>query len=402
MSGIYIHIPFCKQACHYCDFHFAISLEKKNDFLQALLGEINLQKNFFWVSKNIDSKTASDQITNKKSQIKTIYFGGGTPSLLSSEEIKEILDEISKFHDVSEDAEITLEANPDDLTKEKLESLKAAGINRLSIGIQSFSEDDLKFMNRAHNSQQAIESVKLAQEVGFSNITIDLIYGTPTLSNEQWIKNLQIAFSLNVPHLSCYSLTVEPKTALAQFIKKGTVPPVDDAKSSEQFEMLMRLAPENDFEQYEISNFAKEKKYSIHNSNYWKNEKYLGLGPSAHSYNGTSRQWNIANNAIYIQSLQSNKIPFEIEVLTKTQRYNEYILTSLRTMWGCSLEMISSEFGEKFVDSFSKSVNQFLDNGWIKENESAYTLTKEGKFFADKISAELFIAPGFLSDEENE
>ncbi len=374
MPGIYIHIPFCKQACHYCDFHFSVSLQRKNAFIEALVQEIKLQEDYFLKSDVVSS----------------VYFGGGTPSILSGDEIKRLVDDTKKINAVPDDAEITLEANPDDLTKEKLNSLKAAGVNRLSIGIQSFSDTDLKFMNRVHDSRMALDSVKSAQEVGFSNITIDLIYGTPTLSNEQWIRNLQIAFALDVPHLSCYSLTVEPQTALAQFIKKGKVSPVDEEKSAEQFEILMQLAADSGFEQYEISNFAKDKMYSLHNSNYWRNEKYLGLGPSAHSYNRLSRQWNVSSNARYIESLAKNKIPFEREELTTTQRYNEYILTSLRTVWGCSTEVVSREFGELFTTHFNQSVTVFIEKGWVEKNETVYQLTKAGKFFADKIAAELF------------
>ncbi len=380
MAGIYIHIPFCKQACHYCDFHFSVSLNNKEDFLKALAKEIYLQRNYF------------SNFQPPNSNLQTIYFGGGTPSLLSGDEIKKILNEIAKHHEFGKNMEITLEANPDDLTKEKLKALKQAGINRLSIGIQSFSDDDLKFMNRAHTSIQAHESAKAARDEGFSNITIDFIYGTPTLSNEQWLQNLETAFGLNVPHLSCYGLTVEPKTALAQFIKKGKVPAVEEAKSAEQFELLMQAAMDHGFEQYEISNFAKDKMYSQHNTNYWRNEKYLGLGPSAHSYNGVSRQWNISNNVEYIKSMDENKVPSEIEELTTTQRYNEYILTSLRTMWGSNMELIRENFGENFASHFSKSVTQFIDNSWIEKNEAIYILTRKGKFFADKITMELFLA----------
>ncbi len=380
MPGIYIHIPFCKQACHYCDFHFSVSLNKKDDFIKTLLKEVELQRDYFSTPSPLE-----------RAGVRSIYFGGGTPSLLSSDEIKKILDEISKFHEIDNDAEITLEANPDDLSDEKLKSLKTSGINRLSIGVQSFSNKDLKFMNRAHSSKQSLESIISAQDAGFNNITIDLMYGMQTLTNEQWIENLEIAFGLDVQHLSCYSLTVEPRTALADFIKKGKVPPADEIKSAEQFEILMQLAAENGFEQYEISNFAKDKKYSLHNSNYWRNEHYLGLGPSAHSYNGVSRQWNIANNALYIDSINKNKIPFEIEELTNAQRYNEYILTSLRTMWGCSLGVISSEFGDGAAEHFKKSVVEFIDNGWIEKTETIFILTKTGKFFADKIASELFL-----------
>jgi oxygen-independent coproporphyrinogen-3 oxidase len=381
MPGIYIHIPFCKQACYYCDFHFSVSLDTKKDFVKALLRETALQKNFFVESGQTDSHHVS---------IDTIYFGGGTPSLLAADEITKILEVISTHFNVTKNAEITLEANPDDLSDEKLKSLKAAGINRLSIGVQSFSNQDLKFMNRAHTSKQSLESVISAQDVGFNNITIDLIYGIQTLSNEKWMENLEIAFGLDVPHLSCYSLTIEPRTALADFIKKGKVAPADELKSAEQFALLMESAPGNGFEQYEISNFAKNNMISLHNSNYWRNEKYLGLGPSAHSYNGTSRQWNISNNRQYIRSILGNKIPFESEELNTSQRYNEYILTSLRTKWGCNLEAIRMNFGEPYADHFTNSMNQLKDKNWIQKQGDVFVLSKAGKFFADKIAAELF------------
>jgi len=376
MSGIYIHIPFCRQSCHYCDFHFSVSLNKKEAFLEALNKEIALQKNYLQAEKD---------------PVKTVYFGGGTPSLLSGEEIKKIIREISLYYPLSSVSEITLEANPDDLNPEKLNDLKEAGINRLSIGIQSFSDEDLKYMNRVHHARQALDAVKNAQAAGFSNITIDLIYGVPTLSNEQWKKNLAIAMELNVPHLSCYSLTIEPRTALARLINKGKTAAPDEQRSAEQFELLMQISEANGYEQYEISNFAKDGMYSLHNSSYWRGEKYLGLGPSAHSYNGVSRQWNKANNTLYIRSLPDDKIPFELETLTTKQHYNEYVLTALRTKWGCSLSYISKEFGEDFKIHFDQSSKKFIDQGWIEMKAGTYLLTQEGKFFADKIAAELFI-----------
>jgi len=279
MSGIYIHIPFCRQACHYCDFHFSTSLKNKKPFLKALLKESELRRNY---------------LGNEK--IQTIYFGGGTPSLLTKDEILFIIDELHKYHEIEPAAEITLEANPDDLSIEKIKELKQTPVNRLSIGIQSFFDEDLKFMNRTHNAEEAVSSVKASQDEGFENITIDLIYGTPTLTNENWEQNLSRALSLNVPHVSCYELTVEPNTALHSFIKKGKIGPLDEQKTAMQFEMVMNRMKAENFIHYEISNFCKEGFYSRHNSNYWSRKKYLGLGPSAHSYNGTSRQWNIANN----------------------------------------------------------------------------------------------------------
>ena len=385
MPGIYIHFPFCKQACHYCDFHFSVSMQKKTAFLEALDKEIKLQKNYF-----LNSRGAQDSVKEKPEMVTTIYFGGGTPSLFSSDEITAILDALIKNYAISEDAEVTMEANPDDMTYASLKSWLAAGINRLSVGIQSFADEDLKFMNRAHDAGMAVASLKTAQDAGFKNISLDLIYGTPTLSNNQWIQNLQMAFTSGVPHLSCYSLTVEAKTALAQFIKAGKILPLDEIKSAEQFELLMTLATENGYEQYEISNFAKNKLYSIHNSNYWKNDKYLGLGPSAHSYNGISRQWNAANNSNYIESIKANRIPCEMEMLTDTQRYNEYILTSLRTIWGCDSEIITTRFGEDFTAHFNQSIMDYISKGWIEKNNAIYVLTGEGKYFADKIAAGLF------------
>ncbi|MCX6290502.1 MAG: radical SAM family heme chaperone HemW [Bacteroidetes bacterium] len=373
MSGIYIHIPFCRQACYYCDFHFSVSWKRKDDFVQALLKEIELQKNF---------------LANEK--ISSVYFGGGTPSILSADELKKILFTLSKYHSIADDAEMTLEANPDDLTKEKIKDIGETGINRLSIGIQSFSDEDLKFMNRVHDSKQAIESVKSAQDAGFRNITIDLIYGTPTLADEQWVKNLEQAFALDVPHLSCYALTVETQTALAQFIKKGKVAPVDEAKAAAQFEILMKRSSQKGFEQYEVSNFAKAQMYSRHNSSYWRNEKYLGLGPSAHSYNGVSRQWNVANNHLYIEAINKGSVPFEEEILTAVQKYNEYVLTSLRTRWGCDVMKIKNEFGEKFGEYFSKTADDFIRQQWMENRDRVYVLTHKGKFFADRISSDLF------------
>jgi len=373
MSGIYIHIPFCKQACHYCDFHFSTSLQNKNTFLLALKKEIELRKDYL--------------IGNK---ISTIYFGGGTPSLLSLKEISDIFDSLTNYFSIDADAEITLEANPDDLTKEKIKELKRTPINRLSIGIQSFFDEDLKLMNRVHDSAEAKASVKFAQEAGFKNITIDLIYGIPTLTNENWKKNIATAFSLNVQHISAYCLTVEPKTAFADFVKKGKIKNVDEQKSAEHFEIMIAEMKINGFYQYEISNFCKEGFYSRHNSSYWKQEHYLGLGPSAHSFDGVSRQWNIANNNSYTQSLKKNEILFEKEILTKEQRYNEYILTSLRTMWGTDLDYIKNNLGNDLLNYCLEEAKLYLLSGNLKQMENKLYLTDKGKLFADKIASDLF------------
>ncbi len=373
MPGIYIHIPFCKQACYYCDFHFSTSLKAKDDLLNALLKEISLQKNYF-----------------AKGSLSTIYFGGGTPSLLGGDEIKTILDEIRNIFSVDEYAEVTLEANPDDLTAEKLKALRSAGVNRLSIGIQSFDDEDLKWMNRAHSAVQAIESVKLSQEAGFDNITIDLIYGTPLLTDEQWKINLRTTFDLNVQHLSCYALTVEARTALAHAIAKKNQAGVEDEKQARHFGMLMEMAKEKGFEQYEISNFAPKGLYSKHNSSYWLGEKYLGIGPSAHSFNGETRQWNIRNNNEYIRIINEGKIPAETEILTPQNKFNEYVMTSLRTMWGCNLEKIRKEFGADYAETFFRQAMQKVNEGFMLQQRQNFILSREGKFFADRIAAEFF------------
>ena len=380
MPGIYLHIPFCKQACHYCDFHFSTSLKNKKTFLSALKKEISIRKNYF-----------GNNGRDGACLISTIYFGGGTPSILSHKEILEIFDELNKHFSIDKNAEITLEANPDDLTKEKIIELKNTPVNRLSIGIQSFSDEDLKLMNRAHNSIEAIESVRSAQEVGFENISIDLIYGTPTLSNEQWEKNLEIAISLGVPHISAYCLTIESKTALADFIKKGKVKNVDEEKAVKQFEILMDEMGKNNLIHYEISNFSKVGFFSKHNSSYWKGEHYLGLGPSAHSYNGDARQWNKANNNLYIKGLEKSELMFEKEILTEKDKYNEYVLTSLRTIWGCDLKTVKNNFGDKFLQHLLKNAQPYFLQNNISENDHILTLTKSGKFVSDKIVRDLFV-----------
>ena len=378
MPGIYLHIPYCRQACHYCDFHFSTVMKSKNDFVKALLKEIELQKDYF-------------QPKASAFKLQTIYFGGGTPSLLSGTEIRKILMEIKEFHAVEDDAEITLEANPDDLSKEKFAELKSAGINRLSIGIQSFADEDLKWMNRAHTSREALESVKNSQQAGFTNISIDLIYGTPVLSDEQWKKNLDIVSTLNVQHLSCYALTVEPRTALAKWISAKQMPDLDEHKAAEHFDMLMDWAEENQFEQYEISNFARDQKYSRHNSSYWSGEKYLGLGPSAHSFNGKTRQWNVRNNYEYINAINAGRIPSEEEQLSAREHFNEYVMTGLRTAQGCNIEKMRKQFGDKMAESFFQNSMKFISQGLMRNDRQNFVLTRDGKFFADRIASELFV-----------
>lgn len=364
MAGIYIHIPFCKQACHYCNFHFATSLHYKNDLVAALLKEISLQKEYL-----------------EGESVETIYFGGGTPSLCTSQELKSIVETIKSVLNVINDAEITLEANPDDISDEMLAGWKEIGINRLSIGVQSFFEEDLKWMNRAHTAQQAIDTLQLAKK-HFDNITIDLIYGTPQLTNEKWEQNVKTAVSLNIPHLSCYALTVENKTPLDKMIRQNKSPDINPDKQSEQFLLLMQWLEEAGYEHYEISNFARPGWRSRHNSSYWQGKKYLGLGPSAHSFNGISRQWNISNNNIYIESIKKGIIPLEKEILTETQKLNEYIMTSLRTAGGLSLDIT----GKEMIDKSQK----FIAAGLMKLENNSLVLTREGKLLADGIAAELF------------
>ena len=343
MAGIYIHIPFCRKACHYCNFHFSTALQGKNDFVQCLLKEMVLQKNYTGLQT-----------------IDTIYFGGGTPSLLLLSEMELIIGQLRRQFNISTDAEFTLEANPDDITAVKLNEWKNIGINRLSIGIQSFFEEDLKWMNRAHDAQQAKQCIELAQQAGFFNITIDLIYGTPTLTDERWKKNVHTALQYNIPHLSCYALTVEPRTALYHQIEKKKTSPINPNQQSNQFSLLMHWMQVAGYEHYEISNFSKPGYRSRHNSSYWKGNTYLGLGPSAHSYNGLTRQWNIANNALYIQSLQKNTVPFEIEHLSENEKLNEYIMIGLRTCEGISLEKFIGQFGITAQALLLKQIEKYI------------------------------------------
>ena len=374
MAGIYIHIPFCKQACHYCDFHFSTSFQYKSDLLSAIGKEIKIQK---------------DYLSNEN--IETIYFGGGTPSLLSGDEVSVLMEEIQKNFKVIINPEITLEANPDDLNLQKLKEFRNTEINRFSIGVQSFFDEDLKWMNRAHAAVEADNAIKRAQDFGFENLSIDLIYGFSLLTNEKWRINIEKAVEFQIPHISSYSLTVEPKTALAKFIKNGKEKNVDDAQSAIQFQILMETLENNGFEHYEISNFAKPNQYAKHNTNYWRGISYLGIGPSAHSFNGESRQWNVANNAKYLADLNLNKIPFEKEFLSKNDKFNEYLMTSLRTMWGLDLDKISADFGADYKNYVLNNSHEFLEKEQLIINKQNIKLSAAGKFFADAIAAELFI-----------
>ncbi|HUH25317.1 MAG TPA: radical SAM family heme chaperone HemW [Flavobacterium sp.] len=371
MAGIYIHIPFCKQACYYCDFHFSTSLKKKDELISALIQEIYLRK---------------EEINEP---VETIYFGGGTPSVLSNKEIDQILEPIFSLFDVIENPEITLEANPDDLSKERIQELSKSKINRLSIGIQSFYDEDLILMNRAHNAKEALDSLKEARNY-FENISIDLIYGIPNMSLERWKTNIQKALDLNIPHISTYALTVEPKTALASLIKNGKIPMPDDGIAHEHFLALVELLEKAGFVHYELSNFGKPDFFSENNSAYWLGKKYLGIGPSAHSFDGKSRSWNIANNSLYIQSISKNELPNEVETLNLQDRYNEYIMTGLRTIWGVSVSRVLNEFGETYKKYLLENAQPFIEKGQLDLENDILKTTIKGKFFCDGIASELF------------
>ena len=373
MAGIYIHVPYCKQKCHYCDFHFSTSLNTKDDLLNAIQKEITLQQNFLEGEK-----------------IHTIYLGGGTPSILKQEELMQLFDLLYKIFPVAIDAEITLEANPDDLHAQKVKELKQTPINRFSIGVQSFQDADLQFMNRAHSAEEALGSIKRAQDSGWENITLDLIYGTPTLSDTDWQNNLQTAINLAVPHISAYALTVEENTVLHQFIEQKKCAPLEEKKSARQFLELMDTLQKASFTQYEISNFAKEGFYSQHNSNYWKGEKYLGIGPSAHSFNGTDRQWNIANNVRYIQQISQGLVPAETEIINEKERYNDYILTTLRTIWGVNTSFVKSHFSSNYERFLLNSAQKWINSAHLLKENELLTLSKKGKLMADYISSDLF------------
>ncbi|CAL2095319.1 radical SAM family heme chaperone HemW [Tenacibaculum sp. 190524A02b] len=373
MAGIYLHIPFCKKACYYCDFHFSTSLKKYDEILSSLKMELILRK---------------DEL--KKEIIETIYFGGGTPSLLKVEDVEWLIEIIKTNYTVSETPEVTLEANPDDLSIEKIEALAKSPVNRLSIGIQSFYEEDLKLMNRAHNANEAKDCLTNATKY-FDNITIDLIYGVPNMSNVQWKKNLQTAFDFGITHISSYALTVEPKTALDTFIKNGKYPNIDETVAKEHFDILVKETHKNGFIHYEISNFGKPDYFSKHNTSYWLGKKYIGIGPSAHSFNQTHRSWNIANNAKYIKALQNETLPNEVEKLTKEDQFNEYLMTGLRTIWGISLTKILNEFGETFCSKLLKSSQKFIDKGLLIIENNTLKTTPKGKFLADGLASDLFI-----------
>lgn len=373
MAGIYLHIPFCKQACHYCDFHFSTSLQLKEPLLLALQKEIINRKN---------------ELSGEK--INTVYFGGGTPSILSTDELKRVIETLYAHYPISNDVEITLEANPDDLTKTKIRELRDTLINRFSIGVQSFRNEDLAYMNRAHNASEAEAAIKASQDAGFENITIDLIYGTPTLTKPGWLDNLRKTISFNVPHISCYALTVEEKTPLASLIQRKKTLAVEDSTVAEHFSLLVETLSQQGFEQYEISNFAKKGYRSKHNSSYWHGVPYLGFGPGAHSFNGTDiRRWNISNNASYIQKINSNEHYFEKEILSLNNRFNEYVMTHLRLIEGVQLNEIEERFGNEFL-SHLLAITENWDKNWYAKPTNSLVLTEAGKIISDRLASDLF------------
>lgn len=375
MAGIYIHIPFCRKACTYCNFHFSTNLSQKENMLRAIKWELEHEHPYL-----------------KGAKIETIYFGGGTPSLLDTEELLGIFDTIVKHYDLNELKECTLEANPDDLNVKYIQSLKSTPINRFSIGVQSFHDSDLTYMNRAHNAQDAEYAIKAAQDAGFEKLTIDLIYGTPKLSNMAWLENLNKVQTLQIPHFSAYALTVEEKTALHHNIIKKKQDPIDQEQTAQQFELLMQYAPSFGYEQYEISNFASDNQYAIHNTNYWRGKAYLGIGPSAHSFDGKNRRNNIANNSLYLKSIiNDKKLNYEEEILSDNQRLNEYIMTSLRTIWGTELLKIEKDWGTSTAKSIKKASEIFIHKDWLKVDNEVLKLTNEGRLFADHIASSLFI-----------
>ena len=374
MAGIYLHIPFCKQACYYCNFHFSTSLKHKEPVVQAILRELEIRYNYL-----------------NQQQIESIYFGGGTPSLLSNSELALILDKIEELFSVNANVEITLEANPDDLSEERLRSLVNSRINRLSIGIQSFFDEDLKYMNRAHSAREAEHCLALATRL-FDNITIDLIYGVPNMSNERWRLNVLKALSYNVSHISSYALTVEEKTALDLLIKKGKLEAVNEELAASHFSVLLEETAKAGLVHYEISNFGKEGYFSKHNTSYWQGKSYLGVGPSAHSFNGKERSWNIANNTKYIKALRQNELPLEIEKLTVEDRFNEAVMIGLRTLWGVDLNSLKKEFGDSRYFKFQRSYQPFVEKGLLEVSEiNCLKATAQGQFLIDGIASDLFI-----------
>lgn len=380
MAGLYLHIPFCKQACHYCNFHFSTSLRYKKEVVKAIAEELVLRKPYL-----------------QEEEVTSVYFGGGTPSLLDADDLNQLFEVIYAHYRVDAGAEVTLEANPDDIDEQRLAIWEKSPINRLSIGVQSFADTDLEFMNRAHNAAEASRCISWAQAAGFTNLTVDLIYGSPTTTDAIWEVNVQALIELQVPHISCYALTVEPQTALAYQIKTGKALPVDEEQAARQFEQLINWLTAAGYVHYEISNFAKPGHFAEHNSSYWQAKSYLGVGPSAHSFNGYSRQWNIAHNAKYlaavaelvarggVQELDQQRL-FEQEILSPTEQYNERVMTGLRTIWGVDAESLA----QPYKDYFLKNIHQFVNTGHVLNKNKKYVLSPAGRLLADGIASDLF------------
>ena len=371
---LYIHIPFCRQACHYCDFHFSTSLRDQGTLVRAIASEITLQRNYL-----------------PERELHTVYFGGGTPSLLSEAELAHLLDTIRTNFQLRPDTEITLEANPDDLSGRTLQMLVSQGINRLSIGIQSFHEPHLRFMNRAHTALEAEHSVKAAQDAGITNLTADLIYAIPAADDTLLRKDIDKMLSLDIDHISAYCLTIEPKTVFGKWVKNKKLQPIEDEYAARQFEILMATLQQAGYEQYEISNFARNQKYSLHNSAYWQRRPYLGVGPSAHSYNGTSRQYTIANNAAYLREISQGTLPSTLEILTPEDQVNEYLLTGLRTRWGCKLDLLQELSEGQFMAQMAEEIFRLSEIGWLGSRDGTLLLTEAGKLFADRVAGSLFL-----------
>lgn len=374
VAGLYLHIPFCKQACYYCDFHFSTSLSNKELLVNSLCRELELQKEY------LDDE-----------RIETVYFGGGTPSLLAESDLRKIVDTIHKCFSVQAQAEITLEANPDDLSHKNLEMLRSLGVNRLSIGIQSFDDNVLRFLNRAHSSTQASECLNEARAAGFNNISIDLIYAIPKQDDALWRKNIELGMSFSPEHISAYSLTIEEKTVFGNWLKSGKLKVESDDVAASQMGMLTDLLGHAGYEQYEISNFSKPGFQSRHNSNYWRQQKYLGVGPSAHSYNRETRQYNVKNNSLYIKAIEQDQIPCEREILSRANHINEYLLTTLRTSWGCDLDYLVERYDFDLRKDKEKEFEQFQELHLLELRDRSIVLTPKGRLLADKIAADFFV-----------
>ncbi len=372
MSSLYIHIPYCKKLCYYCDFHFSLNLKTRGLVIPAICKELEMQKKFF-----------------NSQDISTLYFGGGTPSVLSQQELLQIFRAIRENYSIRSDAEITFECNPDDITHEYLIFLHSLGVNRLSIGIQSFFDDDLQTLNRRHSANTARSAVKMAQNCDFKNITVDLIYGLPNMTLNRWKYNLSEVEKLNIQHLSAYSLMVEEYTALHKFVKTGKFILPNDDEVVLQFEYLMDWATENGFDQYEISNFAKANYESRHNSSYWTGKSYLGIGPSAHSFDGKKRYWNISHNTKYVEAINSGNLPQEVEVLTKKDMFNELIMTRLRMNEGISIHQLQNDFPE-YYSAFAQQIERFINENLLQENNGRISFTRKGIMLSDMIMSELF------------